>query len=158
MSIFAEVQYENVQQNIISDMIKPIAIYISVVVMCLVMPSCASRPDSPYYIDKSEASNRYATKVVKQFNNLAADYTNLVNEPSKSVSKMKILGYERNIKNFASSTKSAVEKGKIGLGLAKSIGKKTVEVGKDFVGKFKDVLPVNPDWYDIGKKMLDLLK
>ena len=76
----------------------------------LALTSCASRPDSPYYIDKSTATNKYEKKVIKTYNKLVENYTNVVNEPQNNLSKCDVKKYEKNVKKFAAATKTAAEK------------------------------------------------
>jgi hypothetical protein len=120
----------------------------------LALTSCASRPDSPYYIDKSTATNKYEKKGIKTYNKLVENYTNVVNEPQNNLSKCDVKKYEKNVKKFAAATKTAAEKKRIGLGLIKDLSKNTILLGKDFVEKFKEFLPASPDFL----KIPDLLK
>ncbi len=122
----------------------------------LALTSCASRPDSPYYIDKSTATNKYEKKVVKTYNKLVENYTNVVNEPQNNLSKCDIKKYEKNVKKFAAATKTATEKRRLGLKLIKELGKNTILLGKDFVEKFKEFIPSNPDFLKIPDSLKNL--
>ena len=44
----------------------------------LALTSCASRPDSPYYIDKSTATNKYEKKVIKTWSRASTIFPEFV--------------------------------------------------------------------------------
>ena len=122
----------------------------------MIATSCASRPDSPYYIDKSTATNKYEKKVIKTYNKLVENYTNVVNEPQNNLSNSDITKYEKNLKKFAAATKTAAEKRRVGLNLIKELGKNSILLGKDFLEKFKEFMPSNPDFLKIPESLKNL--
>lgn len=111
--------------------------------------SCASRPDSPYYVDKGLASNKYEKKVVKRFNNLVEDYAKIIKEPQNALTNRKVLGYEKDLNQFSNAVKNGIANRRIGIDVARGVGRNIILLSTDFIKNFQSVLPATPDLLDV---------